>query len=55
MMKKLKLQKLQKNDKKIVKFEYLIENEKDEENCSKYTLREPKNMIQLERKMSYID
>ena len=45
----------QNNKQKFVKFEYLIENEKDEENCSKYTLREPKNMIQLERKMSYID
>lgn len=45
----------QNNKQKFVKFEYLIENDKDEENCSKYTLRKPKDMIQLARKMSYID
>lgn len=43
------------NDKQMINdFAYVINNEKDEEKCSKYSLKEPLNGVKLLRKTTYI-
>jgi hypothetical protein len=43
------------NNKQMINdFAYVINNEKDEEKCSKYSLKEPFNSIKLLRKTIYI-
>lgn len=44
----------QNNKQRINDFAYVINNEKDEEKCSKYSLKEPLNEIKLLRKINYI-
>lgn len=44
----------QNNKQRINDFAYVINNEKDEEKCSKYSLKEPFNSIKLLRKTTYI-
>lgn len=44
----------QNNKQRINDFEYVINNEKDEEKCSKYSLKEPLNNIKLLRKTTYM-
>lgn len=43
------------NDKQMINdFAYVINNEKDEEKCSKYSIKEPFNSIKLLRKTTYM-
>jgi len=44
----------QNNKQRINDFAYVINNEKDEEKCSKYSLKEPLNGVKLLRKTTYI-
>lgn len=44
----------QNNRQKINEFAYVINNDKDEEKCSKYSIKEPSNDIRLLRKTNYI-
>lgn len=44
----------QNNKQMINDFAYVINNEKDEEKCSKYSIKEPFNSIKLLRKTTYM-
>ncbi len=44
----------QNNKQRINDFAYVINNEKDEEKCSKYSIKEPFNSIKLLRKTTYM-